>query len=1237
MRLCRILVAFALAAVASAGSSAAQTAGGGRFVAGQILVKFQPGANAASRADVHRQAGGTLRAEIARTGVQLVSVPAGDESAAINRYRRNPNVVYAEPNFIRSIPEPSSHAPGSQVVPGDRYFDQEWGLHNAGQPFYCIPWISGEICFYVGTSDADIDAPEAWALSMGASNVTVAVIDSGVDYTHPDLAANFAGGRDFVSPDFDPMDDHGHGTHVAGIIAAAMNNPTGDPAEEEGVVGVAPNARLLAYKVCRADGSCSDFAVEQALAQAIADGANVINMSLGDPAYSQSLYDAVQDAWNAGLVVVAAAGNNGNTDPVYPAAFDNVVSVAAFDEDHQRATFTSYGSWVDLSAPGNAIVSAYPMSKCSASAVPGDTGCYAWLSGTSMAAPHVAGAAALLWSRGDVTNNSQVVDILLQSADTQGAGSVRLDTWTQRGGLNLHDAFSYGVTNLPPVADAGADQALTDDDGDGVVLVPLDGSASSDSDGSIVSYEWREGSTVLGTGATTSVWLPVGTHTLTLEVRDDLGGSATDSVVVTIDPPGGVALVTVTASTPQANEAGPVSGVFTFSRTGDTSAALTVHYTPGGSAVADTDYASLPGIVTFAAGSATATVVVTPIDDVLFESDETVTLAISADAAYSIGSPSGATVTIVSDDPPPDLIVASVSAPSTGGADADIAVTDTTTNQGAGTSTASSTGFYLSSNTTLDAADVFLGSRAVPELGPGATHALSTTLHLPASAATGSYYVLAKADWDGATQESVETNNVRASGAIKIGPDLIVSAFTAPGEAAAGGTIVVSDTTRNQGAGTAASTTTRFYLSANSFVDAADVVLGDRTVPLLGAGVSNTVSTSLAIPGSTAAGTYFVIAQADGPEALAETAENNNKRTSVLRVGPDLIVSAIAAPSSAVAGATIAVSDTTKNQGGGSASESSTGFYLSLNTTWDAADVFLGSRPVGTLAPDATAAASTFLQIPDTTEPGSYYIIAAADWTTVVGETVESNNTKYSGAMTMGGDLTVSALSAPGTAVPGGPITVTDTTRNSGSVSMPQSETGFYLSLNTVLDPSDVFLGSRAVPPLGPSASDAASTELVLPAGTVPGLYYVFGVADWNGAVSEGLESNNSRRSGTIRIGPDLVVTILNAPSSAVAGSSITVSDTTKNQGGETAPASGTSYYLSVNSQVDGGDVLLATRDVAALAPGQSQAGSVSVQIPAGTAPGKYYLVAKADGPGALAEAQETNNTRGRAITITAP
>ena len=254
------------------------------------------------------------------------------------------------------------------MVPGDYHFGQQWALDNTGQGFLCFPWpFGGELCFYQGTPDADIDAPEAWSILQGSSAVTVAVIDSGVDYTHPDLAPNYAGGYDFVAPDGDPMDDHGHGTHVAGTIAAAMDNPTGNPAESEGVVGVAPNARILAYKVCRADGTCDDFAMQQAIARAVTDGANVINMSLGQTAFSQSLDDAVQEAWNAGLVIVAGAGNDGTTQQFYPAALDNVISVAAFDEDHRRASFSSYGSWVDISAPGNVIMSSYPSSACAGS------------------------------------------------------------------------------------------------------------------------------------------------------------------------------------------------------------------------------------------------------------------------------------------------------------------------------------------------------------------------------------------------------------------------------------------------------------------------------------------------------------------------------------------------------------------------------------------------------------------------------------------------------------------------------------------------------------------------------------------------------------------------------------------------------------------------------------------------------------------------------------------------------
>jgi hypothetical protein len=258
-------------------------------------------------------------------------------------------------------------------------------------------------------------------------------------------------------------------------------------------------------------------------------------MSLGSADLSQSLNDSVQAAWNAGLVIVSAAGNNGvDNVPFYPAAFDNVISVAAFDEDDLRASFSNYGTWVDISAPGNVIASTYPMSTCVSTTEPGNTGCYTWLSGTSMATPHVSGAAALVWSRSDVTTNQQVVDILLRSADRVGVASVRLDTWTIHGGLNLYNALTYTLVNTPPVANAGPDQTVTDDDGDGMALITLDGRASSDADGTIISYEWREGTTVLGFGATQSVWLPVGSHTLTLEVKDDAGATSTDNVVVTI-------------------------------------------------------------------------------------------------------------------------------------------------------------------------------------------------------------------------------------------------------------------------------------------------------------------------------------------------------------------------------------------------------------------------------------------------------------------------------------------------------------------------------------------------------------------------------------------------------------------------------------------------------------------------------------------------------------------------------
>jgi subtilase family serine protease len=180
-------------------------------------------------------------------------------------------------------------------------------------------------------------------------------------------------------------------------------------------------------------------------------------------------------------------------------------------------------------------------------------------------------------------------------------------------------------------------------------------------------------------------------------------------------------------------------------------------------------------------------------------------------------------------------------------------------------------------------------------------------------------------------------------------------------------------------------------------------------------------------------------------------------------------------------------------------------------------------------------------------------------------------------------------------------------------------------------------IGSRIVPALDPSVTSTTPSTLALPAGTAAGSYYVIAVADAAGAVAESLENNNTRASGLVRIGPDLTVTSLVAPSLAAAGTSITATDTTKNQGGDVTPVSLTRYYLSTNSTFDVSDLPLGSREVSALAPGLSETGSATLLIPGTTPPGNYVIIARSDGADAIAEAEELNNTRARTISITAP
>jgi len=237
-------------------------------------------------------------------------------------------------------------------------------LTSATQPAQTLPWGIDRI-------DADL----VWLLGNNADPIKVAIIDTGISKDHPDLAANIKGGVNTINPTKSWNDDNGHGSHVAGIVGA-LNNSIG-------VIGAAPLVDLYAVKVLNRNGSGFLSDVIEGIQWAVANGMQIANMSLGTSSDVQAFHDAITAAYNAGMVLVAAAGNSGGAVN-YPAAYPEVIAVSAIDSNNNLADFSSRGPEVNLAAPGVSIYSTYK-----------GTG-YATLSGTSMAAPHVTGAAALI-------------------------------------------------------------------------------------------------------------------------------------------------------------------------------------------------------------------------------------------------------------------------------------------------------------------------------------------------------------------------------------------------------------------------------------------------------------------------------------------------------------------------------------------------------------------------------------------------------------------------------------------------------------------------------------------------------------------------------------------------------------------------------------------------------------------------------------------------------------------------
>ncbi|GEM_PF-2253706 len=410
-----------------------------KYAQGEVLVKFKAppaGANALSASTMLSQTtlGAISTKKYTLLDTTLVTSATQNTAELVSKLKTNPHIEVVVPNYISTL-----HATN------DPDYSKLWGIENIGQTVNSV----------TGTPDADMDVKEAWTIEQGDASVVVAVLDTGVDYTHPDLAANMWNGLanhgyDFAGDangnnDDDPMPSHWHGTHVAGTIGAVSNNA-------QGISGVAQHVSIMALKVFRPNNYAYDSDILEALEfvlQKVNEGENIvaINASYGGPSYNPIILDAINRLGAKGVLFCASAANSNadiDTRPSYPAAYDadNIISIAATDQHDKLAWFSNYGSvGVDVAAPGVNVYSTMP------------NGAYGFANGTSMAAPHVVGSIALLASHMPDTSVAQRKRIILAYADVKDGliGKMR-----SSGRVNIFNALGHDINLLTPIDDAFA-------------------------------------------------------------------------------------------------------------------------------------------------------------------------------------------------------------------------------------------------------------------------------------------------------------------------------------------------------------------------------------------------------------------------------------------------------------------------------------------------------------------------------------------------------------------------------------------------------------------------------------------------------------------------------------------------------------------------------------------------------------------------------------------------------------
>ncbi|WP_035567849.1 CARDB domain-containing protein [Hymenobacter sp. IS2118] len=557
-------------------------------------------------------------------------------------------------------------------------------------------------------------------------------------------------------------------------------------------------------------------------------------------------------------------------------------------------------------------------------------------------------------------------------------------------------------------------------------------------------------------------------------------------------------------------------------------------------------------------------------------------------------------------------------------------------------------GYYLSRDAQLDASDQLLSSEQGYPLSAGQYASRYDTFTLPGSTVPGSYYVLFVADPLNQIGESNETNNVSATTLTVTLPsiDLVtLQGAVSPVNPAAGTLLDMSCYVANQGNSVASGSNVAFYFSRDATLDASDRLLTSQYGGQLWPAYSEQRYGSAAVPAGTAPGSYYILFVVDYQNQVSETNEANNVSAVSLTVAPpgvDLVVQYEERwPNTMVAGQQIQVSASLVNEGNTAVASASMSFYFSTNQTFDAGDVLLGVGNTGALAPYQSDYSTAYPVVPAGTAPGTYYVLFVADPQNRVAETNETNNVRSLPLTVVPPtiDLVIQSPSLSATSVAvGGTVGAYCYLYNQGNAPANPATVGYYLSRNTVLDATDVLLNTSSEPLAG-GGYISPYTNLTVPTGTAVGTYYVLFAADHLNQIAETSETNNLSSVALQVLAPGIDLIFPQAPSfsnNTASGNILYTSYYLQNLGNVTAPSSAVAIYLSTNQVLDAGDVLLLTSPGGPVSPQQYYERYDAPVVPAGTAPGNYYVLFVLDPQNVVAETNENNNLMAQPLRVVA-